>query len=52
MYMENYMVYDIGGSAVKWSVITNKGSILKSGKIEIALIAEKFFEELINLFNI
>lgn len=34
--MTNYMVYDIGGSSVKWSVITNKGDILKSGKIEIA----------------
>ncbi len=50
--MVNYMVYDIGGSAVKWSVITDKGSILKSGKIEIALSVEEFFEELINLFNI
>ena len=50
--MANYMVYDIGGSAVKWSVITDKGSILKSGKIEIALSVEEFFKELINLFNI
>ena len=50
--MTNYMVYDIGGSSVKWSVITNKGSILKSGKIGIASTVEEFFEELTNLFNI
>lgn len=50
--MANYMVYDIGGSAVKWSIITDKGSILKSNKIEIAATVEEFFCELTDLFNI
>ena len=42
--MANYMVYDIGGSAVKWSVITNLGEILISGKIGISETLEAFFE--------
>lgn len=50
--MANYMVYDIGGSSVKWSIITNKGAILKSGKLKLALTVEEFFNELSDLFNI
>lgn len=45
--MANYMVYDIGGSAVKWSIITDEGQVLKSGKIGIAQTVEAFFDELI-----
>lgn len=47
--MANYMVYDIGGSAVKWSVITDLGQILISGKIGISKTLEEFFEELASL---
>ena len=44
--MNNYMVFDIGGSAIKWSVITEKGDILIIEKIEIAETIEEFFERL------
>ena len=27
--MKNYMVYDIGGSSVKWSVINKEGKFIK-----------------------
>lgn len=30
--MSNYIVFDIGGSSVKWSVINNEAIILISGK--------------------
>ncbi|MDO5779688.1 MAG: ROK family protein [Clostridium sp.] len=50
--MANYMVYDIGGSSVKWSIITDKGVILKSGKFEIPLTGDELFNELTDLFNI
>lgn len=42
--MANYMVYDIGGSAVKWSVITDLGQILISGKIGISKTLEEFLK--------
>lgn len=42
--MNNYMVYDIGGSSVKWSVMTEGGEILKSGKLSIAETVEGFFK--------
>ena len=50
--MANYMVYDVGGSAVKWSIITNEGKILRSGKLGIAKTVEKFFDELTENVNI
>lgn len=49
--MANYMVYDIGGSAVKWSIINNIGKILKSGKLEIAKTIEEFLDELVANVN-
>lgn len=50
--MANYMVYDIGGSAVKWSIITGEGKILKSDKLTIALTVEEFFDNLITNIDI
>ncbi|MDU2491215.1 ROK family protein [uncultured Clostridium sp.] len=50
--MANYMVYDIGGSAVKWSIITNEGKILISDKLEIAKTVKEFFCELTENVNI
>ena len=50
--VKNYIVFDIGGTAVKWSVIDEIGSILTSGKIEIAPTIEMFFERLIERVNI
>lgn len=31
--MRNFVVYDIGGSAVKWSIITEDGEFFKNGII-------------------
>lgn len=44
--MKNYMVFDIGGSSVKWSVIDNAGKIMESGSIGIAKDIEGFFNNL------
>ena len=44
--MKNYIVFDIGGSSVKWSVINIEGTILISGKIGISETIEGFFDEL------
>jgi predicted NBD/HSP70 family sugar kinase len=33
--MNNYVAYDIGGSAIKWSLINEAGEILKSGKVGV-----------------
>lgn len=49
--MKNYMVFDIGGSSVKWSVMTECGEILKKGKIAIADTVDEFFNRLINQVN-
>lgn len=49
--MKNFMVYDIGGSSVKWSIINNDGVIGESGKISIAETAEGFFNNLIENTN-
>lgn len=50
--VKNYIVFDIGGTAVKWSVIDEIGTILTSGKIEIAPTVEGFFERLVERVNI
>lgn len=44
--MNNYMVFDIGGSSVKWSVIEEEGKILHSGSIKIAENIKDFFSGL------
>ena len=49
--MKNYMVFDIGGTAVKWSVIDIEGNIKKSGKIGIAPTIEGFFKKLADKTN-
>lgn len=49
--MRNFMVYDIGGSSVKWSVMTESGEFLKSGKIQIAETINEFFLRLANNVN-
>lgn len=45
--MKNYMVFDIGGTAVKSSVINENGEILTNGKINIAEDVDGFFDELV-----
>ena len=49
--MANYIVYDIGGSSVKWSIMNNLGEIFIGGKIAINEELEDFFEELTNLVD-
>ena len=41
--MANYIVYDIGGSSVKWSIMNNLGEIFIGGKIAIREELEDFF---------
>lgn len=49
--MKNFMVFDIGGTAVKWSIINEEGILEISGKMSIAKLPEEFFENLANLSN-
>lgn len=49
--MNNYIVFDIGGSSVKWSIINNLGKIIISDKIDIAKTSEEFFENLSTKIN-
>lgn len=49
--MRNFMVYDIGGSSVKWSVIEENGSIIESGSIKIADNVDSFFKGLADICN-
>lgn len=44
--MKNYMVFDIGGSSVKWSVIDNTGETKEKGKLDIAENITDFFANL------
>jgi glucokinase len=49
--MENFMVFDIGGSSVKWSVISKNGEILESNKFEVPDNKEIFFNNLAKITN-
>ena len=49
--MENFMVFDIGGSSAKWSVINRNGEILESGKLGIPDNKETFFNSLGKITN-
>jgi len=40
------MVFDVGGSAVKWSVISESGKILESNKFEVPDNKDGFFNQL------
>lgn len=44
--MKNFMVFDIGGSAIKWSVIKEKGDFVESGKFNVPEHENEFFNEL------
>lgn len=44
--MKSYIVYDIGGSSVKWSIMTDEGKFIKSDKLKIANTVEEFFDKL------
>ena len=49
--MKNFMVFDIGGSAVKWSVISESGEFIESNKFEVPDNKEDFFEQLAKISN-
>lgn len=49
--MRKFMVFDIGGSAVKWSVINEDGSFVESGKSKVSSNREEFFSELAKTTN-
>ncbi len=49
--MRKFMVFDIGGSAVKWSVINEDGSFVESGKFKVSSNREEFFSELAKTTN-
>lgn len=49
--MNNYMVFDIGGSSVKWSVINESGEFFESNKFSIPKNKEEFFSELAKVTN-
>ena len=45
--MKKYMVFDIGGSSVKASVMSEDGNILNNTKINIAETIDEFFYNLV-----
>ena len=49
--MRNFMVFDIGGSSAKWSIINEEGMIIKSDKIKIPHTADEFFNNLSTVTN-
>lgn len=50
--MSNYIVFDIGGSSVKWSIMSKMGDILTKDKIKVADSVDQFFEELSKIVNV
>ncbi len=49
--MRNFMVFDIGGSSTKWSVISEAGEFKESGKFSSPDTVEDFFNKLIKITN-
>lgn len=49
--MRNFMVFDIGGSSTKWSILDEVGEFKESGKFGCPSTAEEFFSELIKITN-
>ncbi len=49
--MKNYMVFDIGGSSIKWSVITESGDFKENGSIKTPDNKEAFFKSLEDVTN-
>jgi len=49
--MKNYMVFDIGGTSVKCSVLTEAGDILTQHRINIAKDIKGFFDGLVRVTN-
>jgi predicted NBD/HSP70 family sugar kinase len=49
--VKNFIVFDIGGSAVKWSVIMENGEFVESSKFNVPSNKEEFFSELAKITN-
>ena len=49
--MSNYIAFDIGGSAVKWSIINLNGEFLENGKISIPKTIDEFFKSIADKVN-
>jgi len=49
--MRDFMVFDIGGSSTKWSIINELGEFKESGKFNCPSTAEEFFSKLIKISN-
>jgi predicted NBD/HSP70 family sugar kinase len=49
--VKNFMVFDIGGSAVKWSVIKESGEFVESSKFKVPSHEDEFFKELAKVTN-
>lgn len=49
--MRNFMVFDIGGSSTKWSVINEDGEFQENGKFNCPDNADDFFTQLIKVTN-
>lgn len=49
--MRKFMVFDIGGSSVKWSVINENGEFIENGKFNVPSDKEEFFSELSRTTN-
>lgn len=47
----NYMIFDIGGTAIKWAVANEFGDILVDGKLKVPKSIEEFFDVLANKVN-
>lgn len=49
--MKNYMVFDIGGSSVKWSVMNDNAEFVENGSFKTQKDKESFFNEIIDVTN-
>ncbi|MGL4772635.1 MAG: ROK family protein [Clostridium sp.] len=49
--MSNFIVFDIGGSSVKWAVMNDEGNDLQQGKMMLPETIEEFFEKLCDIVN-
>ncbi len=49
--MRSFMVFDIGGSSTKWSIINEIGEFKENGKFNCPSTAEELFSELIKITN-
>lgn len=49
--MRNFMVFDVGGTSTKWSVINESGDFKESNKFDCPNTVEEFFHQLIKISN-